>query len=186
MGIYYGLVYYPENEKESINKIRQKYDPTFNIIDPHLTIMSPVPFEVGKLRIINHINHILKNRHPIKIQFCDFKKSWDHWLFLTIKEGESEIKELFMEIYSGILLKYHRKDIEFIPHISLGLFVKNYKQYNLKNPKKLIFDSETFNDALLEAKSIIRKFNCTIDNLDLVEMRSNLKRIKSIKKFIIK
>lgn len=91
-----------------------------------------------------------------------------------------------MEIYSGILSKYRRKDIEFIPHIGLGFFAKNYREYDLKDPKKLIFDKEKYKQALIEVKSKILKFKCTVDNLDLLEANNNFRRIKTIKKFILK
>jgi len=184
--MYYGLVYFPKLEKDSINKIRQKYDPTYRIIAPHLTIMFPVPASIGKMELIKHISNILKNRKSFKIQFGDYKKSWDNWLLFTVKEGELKIKELSMEIYSGILSKYHREDIEVIPHIALGLFAKNYKEYDFENPKKLIFDKEKYRNALLEAKSTIRKFKCIVDNLDLVEANNDFTNIKTIKKFTLK
>ena len=184
--MYYGLVYFPKKELISINKIRKKYDPTYSIIAPHLTILFPVPSSIGKLKIIKYISNVLENQPPIKIHFDDYKKSWDHWLLLTIKEGELDIKKLSTELYSGILSKYQRKDIEFIPHIGLGLCVKNYKEYALENPKKLIFDKDKYRCALLEAKSTIRNFKCTVDKLNLVEADNDFTKIRTIRKFILK
>lgn len=184
--MYYGLVYFPKTETENINKIRQKYDPTYYIIEPHLTIMFPVPSSIGKRRIIKHIGNVLRNKRPIALQFGGYRKSWDHWLLLTVQKGNSKIKKLSGEIYSGILSKYRREDIKFIPHIGLGLFVKNFKQYELQNPKKLKFDKEKYREALSEAESKISKFKCTIDILDLVKLNNNLTAIETIKKFELK
>ena len=181
--MHYGLVYFPKLEKDSINKIRQKYDPTYKIIAPHLTILFPVPSSIGKIRIIKHINNVLKKQHPIKVHFSSYKKSWDHWLLLTMGEGETEIIGLSMSIYSGILSKYRRKDIEFIPHIGLGLFAKDYKKYDFENPKRLALDKEKYQEALREAESTIRNFKCKVDNLDLVEADNDFTSIKTIKKF---
>ena len=99
--MYYGLVYFPKKELISINKIRKKYDPTYSIIAPHLTILFPVPSSIGKLKIIKYISNVLENQPPIKIHFDDYKKSWDHWLLLTIKEGELD------SISKDLLVVYH-------------------------------------------------------------------------------
>jgi len=122
--MYYALVCYSEIEFQHINIIRKKYDPTFNIVDPHITILFPVPETVGQENLINHITTIVKNQRPFPIHIYGFEKSWDNWLFLCLKRGNDEIVSLYKELYKGILQKYQRSDIEFIPHISLGLFVK--------------------------------------------------------------
>lgn len=184
--MYYCLVYFPKKETYGINKIRIKYDRNYNLIEPHLTILFPVPSSVGEKRIIKHIENVLKERPPIKIRFCGFKKSWDHWLFLTLKEGENEIKKLYVELYSGFLSEYRRYDIEFIPHIGLGLFVKGDSKYDPKNPSALTLDEKTYKQALSEVELMDLDFQCTVDNLDLIELDDDFTSIKTVSKFLLK
>ena len=181
--MYYGLVYFPKIQKDRINKLRSKYDPTFELIDPHLTIIYPVPASVGKNRIINHITEVLKDWNSFELNFKPLVKSWDHWLFLSINKGKMEIKKLTMELYSGMLSEFYREDIDFIPHIALGLFIKNKSKYDFQDPEKLIFDEESYQKAYLEAKQMNFDFECMIDNLDLVELTDDFSEIKTIKKF---
>jgi len=183
--LYYCLAYFPKVETDRINKIRQRYDPTYNLVSPHLTVIFPVPSSVGKKRIINHIDTVLKNWRPFQIHFGGLKKSWDHWLFLTLKNGESEIKRLSKELYSGFLSEYYRDDLEFIPHIGIGLFIKNNSQYDYKNPQQLTFDDKTYQQALSEAESIGFDFKCIINNLELLELNDDFTRIRPIKKFVL-
>lgn len=183
--MYYGLVYFPQIGIEQINKLRQKYDPTYNLIAPHLPILFPVPALLGTERIIKHIESILKNWRSFEIHLSGFKKSWDHWLLLTIKNGNDEIKKLSVEIYSGFLSEYQRKDIEFIPHISLGLFTTNISNYDLKNPEKLTFDENKFKEALLEAESMQLDFKCLLDNLDFIVLNNDFTEIHTLKKIPI-
>lgn len=151
-----------------------------------MIVMFPVPASTGKAKIIKHIESILKNRQPIEIYFGRVKKSWDHWLFLTLIEGEQSIKKLYTEIYSGFLSQHRRDDIEFIPHIGLGLFLKSKSQYDPKNPKKLEFDEETYRQALSEAESLDLNFKCKVENLNLVELNDDFTEIKPVKKFILR
>jgi len=181
--MYYALVFFPRTKINEINKIRQKHDPTFNLINPHMTIMFPIPDLALKGRIIKHIENVLKKQKSFQIHFGELKKSWDYWLFLTLKEGEQDIKKLYNEIYSGFFSQYRRDDIEFIPHISLGLFLKNQSEYDIKNPEELIFDEDTYRQALAEAKSLNLDFQCTVDNLDLVELNDDFTQIMPVKNF---
>jgi len=183
--MYYALVYFTKVQDEPINKIRQKYDPTYGLVDPHLTIMFPVPATAGKAKIIRHIDKIVKEWRPFQIHFSGFTKSWDHWLFLTLKEGDEQVRELWAGIYSGLLSQYRRDDIEFIPHIGLGLFVKDAAQYDLKDPHEFAFDEEAYRRALSEAEATIPDFWCTVDKLDLVELNDDITGIKSIKVFTL-
>jgi 2'-5' RNA ligase len=184
--VYYALVYFPKIKIDRINKLRQKYDPTYNLIASHLTLLFPIPASLGKDRIINHIETVLKNLQSIKIRFGGFRKSWDHWLLLTLTEGNAEIRKLYIELYTGFLLEYRREDIEFIPHIGLGLFIKNNSEYDLKNPKELIFDEETYQHALLEAESLNLDLQCTVDNIELVELNDDFTKMENIKNFSLK
>ena len=183
--MYYCLVYYLHDNIDKINKVRVKYDPTFDVVDPHLTIIFPLPSSIGKNLFIKYIENILKKWKPIKIQFGGFRKSWDHWLFLTLLSGESEIIRLSDELYSGLIAEYRRNDIEYIPHVALGLFLENQSQYDLKNPEELTFDEKTYRLAKSESEALELNFQCTIDVIDLLELNSDFTEIKTIKKFTL-
>jgi len=183
--VYYCLVYFLHDNIDQINKVRFKYDPTFNVVDPHLTIIFPLPSSIGKNRIIKYIGNILKKWKPVKVKFGGLKKSWDHWLFLTLLSGESEIIRLSNHLYSGFIEKYRRNDIEYIPHVALGLFLENQSQYDLKSPEQLIFDEKTYSLAKSEAQSLELNFQCTIDVLDLLELNNDFTKVKTRKKFTL-
>jgi hypothetical protein len=84
-------------------------------------------------------------------------------LFLLLKEGSEEAIALHDELYTGILSPYLRRDIKYIPHIGIGLFVKKDARYNVLNPKKADFDAQLYSQALKEAKSL------KIDSFDTVD-----------------
>jgi len=172
--MYYGLVYYPKFDgktEENIKTFRRKYDPFVDSWQPHIPFMFPVPCkEVEEGKFTDHVETVLKNRKPFPIRIGGFVKSWDHWLFLLLKEGNGEAIALHDELYTGMLSPYLRKDIEYIPHIGIGLFVRKDAGYNALDPKIVDFDAKLYSQALKEAESL------KIDSFDTVD-RLFLKKI---------
>jgi hypothetical protein len=169
--MYYALVYYPKfggKTEEDIEAFRRKYDPFVDSWRPHVPFIFPVPCsEVEEEKLTAHIETVLKNWKPFHIHIAGFAKSWDHWLFLLLKEGNEEAIALHDELYNGILSPFLRRDIEYIPHIGIGLFVRKDAEYNVLDPKKVDFDAKLYFQALKEAESLkISSFD-TVDRLFL-------------------
>src|SRR5262245_16696800 len=129
--MFYALVHYPTIDTERITQFRRKYDPYVELIEPHITFMFLIPESIGEQRLVAHIETVLNRWEPFLIHLKRLHKSWDHCLFLTFQEGEEDAVRLFREIYTGILEEYRREDIEFIPHIGLGLFAKEDAGYDI-------------------------------------------------------
>src|SRR6185295_1521659 len=120
--VYYALVYYPDFDVRRIDDFRRKYDPHSTLINPHITFMFLVPEAVGEANLVRHIDKVLSGWHSFPVHLAGLEKSWDHWLFLLVAEGRESVTRLHRELYTGILAAYHRPDIEFVPHLGLGLF----------------------------------------------------------------
>jgi 2'-5' RNA ligase len=168
--MYYSMGFYPEltvELAEPIAAIRKKYDPTYSLVRPHVTLLFPVPDSVGESHLIAHIGTVLKDRVPFAVRPGGFKKSRDHWLFLTLTEGESEAKSLHEALYTGILGEYRRDDIEFVPHIGLGLFIKEGCIYDWNNPQETEFDRARYDEALAEAKELPLDVSLVVERLNL-------------------
>jgi hypothetical protein len=169
--MYYALVYYPKFDRKTEKNIavfRRKYDPFVDYWEPHIPFIFPVPCsEVEETKLIEHIETVLKKWEPFPIRIRGFEKSWDHWLLLLLKEGNEEAIALHDELYTGILWPYLRRDIEYIPHIGIGLFVRIDAGYNVLDPKKVDFDSKLYSQALKEAESIKVDGFDTVDRLFL-------------------
>jgi hypothetical protein len=165
--MYHVLVYYPKFDRkieENIEAFRRKYDPYVDSWKPHVPFIFSVPCnEVEEERFAEHVETVLKNWKPFPIQIGGFTKSWDHWLFLLLKKGNEEAIALHDELYTGILSPYLRRDIEYIPHIGIGLFVRKDAGYNVLNPEKVDFDAKLYSQALKEAESL------KIDSFDTVD-----------------
>jgi len=171
--MYYALVYIPQlgpKLEEVIHDIRQKYDPTVHQSKPHITVLYPVPDSVGEPQLISHIQSVLSEWSPFDIRLGGFHKSDDHWLFLTLTEGEGQFKQLHRSLYTGILEKYRADDTtmrNFVPHLGLGLFLKKGSIYDWGNPQEADFDQHAYEEALQLAKGLPLSSSYIVDKLHL-------------------
>jgi hypothetical protein len=78
------------------------------------------------------------------------------------------------EMNTGILEKYRRDDIEFVPHLSLGLFIEEGTTYDLEHPQRMSFDERGYEQALEEARKEGLNFRCVVDNLHLIEIPADV------------
>lgn len=186
--IYYSLVYNPEFDKrteENIETFRRKYDSFVDYWQLHIPFIFPVPCgEVEETKLIEHIETVLKKWEPFPIRIGGFVKSWDHWLLLLLKEGNEKVVALHEELYTGILSSYLRKDIEYIPHIGLALFVRKDAGFNVMDPRIVDFDEKLYRQALAEAESLKIDSFGIIDRLFLNRTILKGKKNKLLYKFI--
>lgn len=171
--MYYALSIYPQLSSEllqSIAAIREQFDPTSGFIRPHITVLFPVPESVGEKQLISHITNVLSDWSPFEIRLGGFHKSHDHWLFLTLLEGEAQVKKLYQALYSGILAEYRRDDIEYVPHLGLGLFIKESSTYDWDNPGAADFDRERYQEALHLGMALQLDSSFIIEELHLIEI----------------
>ena len=54
--MYYALISFLKADMTSIDQLRRKYDPTVDLIEPHLTVVFPVPESLGKRELVNSPN----------------------------------------------------------------------------------------------------------------------------------
>ena len=182
---YYALVCYPEINTEKIEKLRRKYDPTFNLMAPHITIIFPVPASIGKMNLTKHIKQVLARWRPFNAHIAGLKKSWDNWLFLILEKGSLDFVRLHDELYSGPLFKYLRKDIKYAPHIGLGLFIKEGVKYDLNNPEKIQLDSGKYEQALQEAKKANLNYEIKVRKLQLIKLNNTYTKCNIVEEFLL-
>lgn len=184
--MYYALVHFSSIDIEKINVLRKKYDPTFAIIEPHITLVFPIADTQSRVDDLEkHTGNTLRHWRSFEVHIGGFEKSWDHWLFLAVAEGRDKLIQLHDELYSDTLSAHLRKDIQYSPHISLGLFVKDEDRYNLKHPEKLVFDENKYSEALKEANKLKLDYRSIVDTIMLIKISDDFKTIVKYKEFSI-
>ncbi len=183
--MFYALVHYPKINTERINEFRRKYDPHVDLIEPHITFVFLVPGSVGEANLVRHIESVLGNWRPFPIHLKGLQKAWDHWLFLVLAQGNENVTRLHQELYTGVLAAYHRPDIEFIPHLGLGLFLRQDANYDIRNPQQVSLDADKYARALKEAQQLGLDYHCVVDGLHLVKISDDISEIVWSKQFAL-
>jgi hypothetical protein len=171
--MYYSLDFYPQLNialSQGIEAIRKVYDPTADLIKPHVNIMFPATDRFDEQSLASHIEQVLESWSPFVIRLGGFHKSPDHWLFLTLLEGAGELKKLNQELYTGILAEFRKvrtDGYEPVPHIGLGLFIKKGCTYDWRNPRESDFDSERYEEALRRASALPLPSDVLVEKLHL-------------------
>ncbi len=170
--MYYCLSFIPQLSPElfaAITDIRKTYDPTAFFIPPHITLVFPTPDSIGEQALISHIQEVLKDWRPFNIKFGGLRRNRDHWLFLMVQEGEDEIKKLYGVLHTGIL-DDGRDVSKFLPHLGLGLFIKEGHPYDWRNPREEDFDQARYDKALRQAQNLPLAESVTVDKLVMTKI----------------
>ncbi len=116
---------FPEfNNSEILDNYRKKYDPLYNLINVHITLVFPFKSKLTDNDVNEHIRGVLLGVESFKISLHGFSKSSDGYIFLNVIDGFEELVKLNDKLYSGILSNFRNKDIEYSPHITIGKIEK--------------------------------------------------------------
>jgi 2'-5' RNA ligase len=179
--MYYCVVYFLEGNVSKIEEFRKKHgDFTSNVVRAHVTLVFPIATaKIGEEDLKKHVENIASNFRGFNANFSGFEKSWDNWLFLSVKEGfgRTEFVSLHDELYTGIVSPYLRKDLPFSPHISLALLKKEGVNYRVEDPTATELDEVKYELALKDAQETNLDHESFVDKITLIELDDELKQV---------
>lgn len=140
-----------------IDEIRRKYDPLAKHVKPHITLVFTFQSDLTSINLKAHLEKVLKEMSPFKLtlqQVTKIDNALGKYLFLNVKEGNENIKNLSKKLYTGILAPYkpHWLNEEtFMPHMTIGNFSS----------------SEDLNKAFEATKLLKDSFNTVVDKISV-------------------
>jgi 2'-5' RNA ligase len=105
---------------ELIQKIREDYDELAYLVSPHITLVFPFTDDIDTPTLSKKIKETIKDFKPFNIKFKGVSLNSDNYIFLNCIEGNSQIIALHDKIYEKVLPTHLNKNIEYIPHITIG------------------------------------------------------------------
>ena len=180
--MFYAVIQRPETDTSAITSISRKYDPYFGLVGPHVSLVFPFKAdEVDEDEFIEHIRDVAGRTKPFEVRLNELELAWDQWLFLTPSVGKEEITNLHDELYEGPLAKFLREDIEFIPHVGLGLFAQEDSEYDLRDPKAIPLDEEKYQAARAEIEAASLDLQYRAAKLEIISVSEDFKSSETIK-----
>lgn len=114
------LLFLDETQLDEIETIRQKHDPLFGLIKPHITLVFPFESAISKDALKQHIIEKVEGIPPIAIEFTNHIRNEGEYIFLNVEKGKEQVKKLHDTLYEGPLAEFLRSDIPYIPHVTVG------------------------------------------------------------------
>lgn len=162
----YVVLIYPRVDEDLVARIRRTYDPTVDLVRPHIPVVFPVGESIGVGQLGAHVAAVVNDWAPFEIRFGGLVRSRDHWLFLTLGRGNEALSGLHRRLHTGMLAEYATG--RYTPHLGLGHFLKRGAVYDWEHPRPQDFDTARFELARREAEPLLAGPAQTIDTLHLV------------------
>ncbi|GMA61224.1 2'-5' RNA ligase family protein [Alicyclobacillus fastidiosus] len=133
---------------QSIDALRAKYDPLFNLIPPHITLVFPFESAMTVDAITEHIRKSVGRMEPFRIVMAGISGADEEYLFLNVKVGNDLLIDLHNKLYTGVLRKHLNRWFTYYPHLTIGRI--NDKQVFQSALEDTAEFSETFETVVLE------------------------------------
>ena len=143
-------VYYPRLGSPGLDELRREHDPFASVIAEHLTLLFPVP--VPEEEVVDHVRTVAAGTAPFDVHVAGVAKTWDHWLYLEVKEGRGAIVRLHERLYTGPVAAYRRDDLPFEPHVGIGFF--GVGPYDPLDPEPVELHAEAYERARARAEGL--------------------------------
>lgn len=113
-----------------IDTVRQRFDPLYGLIPPHITLVFPFESKVSSRELVEHMKRVAVGIRPFHLQLHGFAVTPDNYLYIQVVDGHDEVTQLHDSLYTGILQSNLRRDIPYVPHLTVGRFhsLKEVKQ----------------------------------------------------------
>lgn len=147
------IMIFPEFENINIiEKIRKKYDPLYNLVRPHITIVFPFQNELTNTELKLYLNEVLKNVFSFEIEMQGFSKQTDihgNYLFLNVTKGIEKINNINNLLYKDKSKKFGIVH-HYVPHMTVGRLAS----------KELLFSAfEEIKKHNIKFKTIVNKIS---------------------------
>lgn len=171
---HWAVVFYLQPAHGGIEELRQRHDPTAELVRAHITVVFPIPGTVARGDLVEHIEGALARTDRFQIRLGGFDTAHDHWLLLTLSSGQERFRELHSLLYTGVLEEFRRQDLDYTPHVGLGLFLRQGVTYDWENPRESDFDQARHSAALEEARALDLGQPMLVEELHLVALPSEV------------
>jgi 2'-5' RNA ligase len=94
----------PPEVDAGLADVRRRFDPQFNSMPSHLTLV--FPHRVRGDALVRHVNSIAGAHGPIHVRLAGFAGSQNTWLFARVTRGNDDLIALHDALYTGLLARH--------------------------------------------------------------------------------
>lgn len=115
------MVFPKFSNQEIINEIRKKFDPLYNLVSPHITLVFPFKSSMPNEVLSQKLEECLKETVSFGLVLQGISRHKDiygNYIFLNVKKGSREIVEIHDSLYKDIFGEECCQP--FAPHMTIG------------------------------------------------------------------
>jgi 2'-5' RNA ligase len=172
----YAVVVFPEIPTNDIDLVRRQFDPQHSTITPHITLVFPTSPTAGLQQLTEHVQQVVAPWNPFAIRLHGLRRESSHWLVLDVSEGADQIRALHDALYTGPFADSLRRDIPYLPHLTLGVFGP------AASPNEAAAAEARWEEAWTAAAQVSLDFTCTIRRICLLAI-SETRDITTVSEF---
>lgn len=106
--------------QEIIDEIREKYDPLYHLVKPHITLVFPFESDMSDALLSKKLEECFKETaaFPLTLQGVSRHKDiYGNYIFLDVQSGAQEIIEIHNSLYLHL---FDTQCQPYIPHMTIG------------------------------------------------------------------
>ena len=142
---------------EAIERVRERCDPSFEMVPPHITLVFPFRSEIPTEEVHAHVESALRDCSQFPLRMQGITGHEGSHLFLNVIHGNDAIIDLHRRLYSGLLAPYQNRAYTFFPHLTVGRFV----------------DELLFEEALASLESFDVSFETMVDEVSVIAIEQD-------------
>lgn len=106
-----------------VQAFRELHDPLGNLIPPHVTLVFPFDSAIGDEVLLDHVSRRCGSQGAIDASLAATPVLDHEYIYFPIASGAGRITALHNDLYTGPLSDFLRRDIPYVPHVTVGRMV---------------------------------------------------------------
>lgn len=137
------VIFLPGELDQIVSPLREKYDPTYNTIGSHLTLVFPFSTSGSLDSLVSAIKSPLEKMKPIKIELESIGDFYPEFpcIYWNVKRTDA-LCELYYGLYSSLDLPLIHK--HYVPHVTVACEISPHRVMPVKDTIALHLPRENF------------------------------------------
>ena len=151
------ITYLPFNLDQTVHPFREKYDPIYNQVASHITLVFPFLTEKPLDEISVLIDSVIAEHHILPIELDSIADFYPHSpvIYWAVKEN-SFLRELYINLYAKLDIPIPHKN--FVPHVTLAREISTHRVETVKDAIASYLPQESYRPTSLDLVTPLANF----------------------------
>ena len=151
------VTYLPFNLDQVIHPFREKYDPVYNQVASHITLVFPFYTDKSLDEISSLVNSVIVGQEPINIHLESIDDFYPQSpvIYWNVKDNLS-LRELYINLYAQLDIPIPHKN--FIPHVTLAREISTHRVETVKDAIASYLPNESYQTSSIDLVTPLANF----------------------------